>query len=207
MDVEFPEAMFSPNKPAISYGECFCGCGGKTNLVQSNRTDRGNVKGTPYKFIRGHHSRILLPAFIVHESGCWIWRGVSNGDGYGCIMRGNKTYLVHRVFYEHLIGPIPSGRQIDHLCRNRKCVYPRHLEAVTQQENIRRGETGINMRSKTHCPQGHEYNETNTMHTKNGQRRCRPCLRMHARKYYWQNPEKFRELTREYRRRLNRETN
>jgi hypothetical protein len=88
-------------------------------------------------------------------------------------------FRAHRVAYEALIGPIPDGLQLDHLCRNRACVNPLHTEPVTQIENIRRGEAGVpsgsQQRAKTHCPQGHPYSQGNTYIRKNGHRMCRTC--------------------------------
>lgn len=78
----------------------------------------------------------------VVESGCWLWTGALR-DGYGRVkFNGSVTQEAHRASYEFHIGPIPEGLVIDHLCRNRSCINPSHLEPVTQGENIRRGETG-----------------------------------------------------------------
>jgi len=84
----------------------------------------------------------------------------------------------HRAVYQLLVGPIPLGLQIDHLCRNRVCVNPAHLEAVTQRENIRRSDPGKHHRNKTHCPHRHPYSGRNLIVRKRtGARRCRECER------------------------------
>lgn len=111
------------------------------------------------------------------EDGCWEWRGAKSGVGYGLYYRRRTRALVHRVVYEICRGPIPTGLQIDHLCRVRLCVNPAHMEAVTSRTNTMRGlgVTAINAR-RTHCPQGHEYTPENTYSygTKSG-RHCRTC--------------------------------
>ena len=118
---------------------------------------------------------------LVTESGCWDWQGPVAPDGYGRMMVGSRTTgerrtaLAHRLSWEEANGPIPAGLQLDHLCRNRRCVNPAHLEPVTQRENILRG-TGtaaINAR-KTHCPAGHEYTPENTYTYRSG-RDCKAC--------------------------------
>lgn len=107
--------------------------------------------------------------------GCWLWTAAT-AHGYGRIWHATKIYRAHRVAYELLIGPIPGGLQIDHLCRTPLCVNPSHLEPVTETVHILRGVgwSAINAR-KTHCPQGHEYTKGNTYRAPNGRRHCRTC--------------------------------
>ena len=90
--------------------------------------------------------------------GCWLWTASQNGYGYGKFKAPHAFVASHRYAYELLVGPIPDGLQIDHLCRNRACVNPAHLEPVTQRVNLMRGNTlaSINAR-KTHCIRGHEF--------------------------------------------------
>jgi hypothetical protein len=79
------------------------------------------------------------PHFRIDSHGCWLWAGCKNDRGYPQVgVRGRMVYA-HRHYYTVHVGPIPSGLQLDHLCRKRSCVNPDHLEAVTQVENIRRG--------------------------------------------------------------------
>lgn len=130
--------------------------------------------------------RIWSKVNIGDEGECWNWAGSSNG-GYGQIGAGGdrgKTLSVHRVVYESMVGPIPAGLTIDHLCRNPLCVNPKHLEAVTQRVNVLRGTapTAINAR-KTHCKWGHPFDENNTGSVKNRWRYCLRCSRSSSRAY------------------------
>ena len=115
---------------------------------------------------------------------CWLWTASKSSDGYGGFRLAGKMVRAHRFAYELLVGPIPDGLELDHLCRVRECVNPKHLEAVTLQENIRRGNTGKNNGNKTHCPQGHEYTEANIYITPEGKRHCRECGRIRMRAYH-----------------------
>lgn len=111
---------------------------------------------------------------------CWVWTASLNSAGYGRLREhpSNKTLLAHRVSYEAFVGPIADGLVLDHLCRNRACINPVHLEAVSFKENVRRGGA-----VKTHCPQGHAYDETNTGKGNGGSKRCLTCHRERQRAY------------------------
>jgi hypothetical protein len=127
-------------------------------------------------------SKVKFEDSVFPENGCMLWTGAKNKGGYGFFSIKRRNRYAHRWAYERYRGPIDT-LQLDHLCRNRACVNPDHLEPVSIGENIRRGETGISNRSKTHCPAGHEYTVANTRFT-NGSRRCRICNRLlyHQRK-------------------------
>lgn len=119
---------------------------------------------------------------------CWNWLASVLDTGYGQFALGKKCdggISAHRMMYQLTKGDIPQGLVIDHLCRNRKCVNPNHLEAVTQRENLMRADClAARQMRRTHCPQGHEYTPENTrMNGKNG-RMCRECGRALARRYY-----------------------
>lgn len=121
---------------------------------------------------------------------CWIWAGQTDGQGYGSvsIYVGNgrsTTQRAHRLMYENLVGPIPKGLVIDHLCRNHTCVNPKHLEPVTSGENVLRGISSPAMNArKTHCLRGHPFDKKNTRITPVGGRKCRKCHYLHYRKSY-----------------------
>lgn len=125
----------------------------------------------------------------IRPSGCWEWTGSCTANGYGQISSGprhdRKRLLTHRVSWWIHRGPIPGGLELDHLCRNRRCANPDHLEPVTHRENALRGIAGaVNAarhRAVTHCPRGHEYDETNTYTRPNGSRQCRACARVRRR--------------------------
>lgn len=117
----------------------------------------------------------------VHKTdGCWVWTGRKLGHGYGLFDNRDdrtRTTLAHRVSYQLVTGKIlPSDLPLDHLCRNRCCVRPDHLEPVTTAENNRRAAS-----YRTHCRRGHAYDEANTWRTREGWRTCRTCHRENER--------------------------
>lgn len=127
--------------------------------------------------------RYLSKFHVDIPTGCWLWTAATIQKGYGQFWYDGKLQYAHRIAYELLVGPIPNGLQLDHLCRVRNCVNPEHLEPVTNQENCRRGETGAHNGIKTHCPHGHPYDEINTYRHR-GERRCKGCRRIHNMEYY-----------------------
>lgn len=128
-------------------------------------------------------------AKVERTEGCWRWGGAIDNGGYGrYAVRGVKNHLAHRYMYELVVGPIPSGLVIDHLCRNRRCVNPTHLEAVTTHVNNHRSTAPTILRSHaTECPKGHPFDEANTgWEYPRGQPRriCRACRREYKRARY-----------------------
>lgn len=120
--------------------------------------------------------------YQVNASGCWLWLGGTSG-GYGQFFAGvvdgvRTRVYAHRFSYELHVGKVPSGLQLDHLCRVRRCVNPTHLEPVTAQVNTLRGNTlQARNKAKTQCPKGHVYDKANTRLNKNGGRACKACER------------------------------
>lgn len=147
-----------------------------------------------YKRIVPTPSEKLFKRVTFEKSGCWLWHGNMVWNGYGYLQIGAKTQgnrrgiYAHRLAYELFVGPIPVGKELDHLCRIRNCVNPAHLEAVTHLENVRRGDARKSAAkvhgTKTHCKHGHPFDEKNTHWRLTGGRTCRTCARLgfHRRK-------------------------
>lgn len=122
--------------------------------------------------------------YVVAENGCWLWTGKINQAGYPCFSVQSNWIYAHRWSYEHHVGPVPEGLEVDHKCHtldrdcpggrdcsHRRCVNPEHLEAVTQRENVGRSRPA----TKTHCANGHEFTPANTYTRPEGWRQCRRC--------------------------------
>lgn len=127
---------------------CECGCGLETPKSPYTRRSEGRVRGEPIRFLHGHSglrrtSAPLADGWIVEDgpllSPCWIWQRSVTRDGYAHARVDGKIRRVHRVMWERTNGAVPSGLELDHLCRVRACVNPDHLEPVSHAENVRRG--------------------------------------------------------------------
>lgn len=117
----------------------------------------------------------------IASNGCWEWIGARSDGGYGKFgMRLDnglfRSENAHAWAYKHTIGSVPTGKELDHICRNLTCVNPLHLEPVTHRQNILRGKTAPAANVlKTHCPKGHPYSGYNLEINKKGWRRCKIC--------------------------------
>ncbi len=146
---------------------CPCGCGG---IPTPGRT-----------FVHGHNGRRsvrerVLSRLIIDPAGCLIWTGTTS-TGYGNVHYNGAAVYVHRLMYEWFVGPIPAGKQIDHLCRTSRCAAPAHLEAVSQRVNILRGTSPTRPRMDQ-CQRGHDFDLLNTYWRPDRYgRQCRICNR------------------------------
>lgn len=131
-----------------------------------------------------HRLARFLAKICVNENGCWEWTASLMHNGYGqfSIDRQGRLVAAHRAAYEHWVSSIPVGLQLDHLCRNRKCVNPDHLEPVTQRENMLRGIGPAALAARaTHCKRGHPFSPENTLRLRTrNERVCRTCKHIRA---------------------------
>jgi hypothetical protein len=123
--------------------------------------------------IEGILARLIVCEPDVLDTGCWLWPGRKCAGGYGQVSTPTGFKMVHRWVYEHFCGPIPEGKELDHLCRRRNCANWQHHEPVTHRTNVRRG---ASMETKTRCVHGHAYEGANIGWT-GGHRVCRACAR------------------------------
>jgi hypothetical protein len=138
----------------IAINPCDCGCGEDAGFWGYTDKSQGRIEGEPKRFAHGHNRRRAASERFwekVDKRGeCWIWTAGTSAAGYGLFGSGEQGKMVyaHRTAYQFEAGPIPDGLELDHLCRNPRCVNPDHLEPVTHQENCKRGKRGMLRDSK-----------------------------------------------------------
>jgi hypothetical protein len=159
--------IFRPDAPQAK----FCSQACKSSAQVGQGKPRGTEEERIAKFWRK----------VQKTEGCWLWTKNRCKQGYGQVFWAGRQAKAHRVAYELTKGPVPAGLELDHLCRNRACVRPDHLDPVTHRVNVLRGEGVAARRARrTHCPQGHPYDEKNTYRF-GRQRMCRACHLVHTR--------------------------
>jgi len=170
--------------PKGTPGRCLCSVSG-CDLPVAGR----GMCGTHYRRMKTTGTTELRPRPTVGErfwskvektDRCWLWTANrTTPQGYGSFALGHSKFvLAHRYAYAELVGPIPAGLTLDHLCRNPPCVNPAHLEPVTMRENTLRGTSPAARNAvKTHCLRGHPFDTVNTLINVRGERQCRACAR------------------------------
>lgn len=156
---------FRPRAKSAKY--CSRACAWKNN--------GNNYHPQPPEAIESKRVTRLLASFTARDRNeCWPWLGRIN-RGYGCFNENGRHRMAHLVVYEHMIGLVADGLELDHLCRNKQCVNPNHLEPVTHAENIRRTKSDL-------CVRGHMFDKQNTRIDIRGHRVCRKCDAIRRRK-------------------------
>jgi hypothetical protein len=186
----------------VPYGFCQCGCGVRTKIAVQTSTRDGYVKGEPRLFLHGHWARISgvglkdpkyaarFWAKVEKTDACWLWRGSKDPAGYGIVKLERRQARAHRVAYELAVGPIPDGLTIDHLCENKGCVNPDHMEPVTRGVNNLRGNSPWALNAKRLvCKHGHPLTGENLRITPRGTRACKACSRRTTREWQAQRKE------------------
>ena len=173
--IQKPETCLYCDKPVWSRGLC--------RLHDGRWRTRVPMEAPLYGYRLGNLERFWTHVDI-NPGGCWLWKAGSSNRGYGKFWADGNTWSAYRWLYQAVIGKVPKGLTLDHICRTRLCVNPAHLEIVSVKENVLRGIgiTAVNAK-KTHCKHGHLFDEQNTYLVSDGSRACRTCVRLNMRRY------------------------
>lgn len=134
---------------------------------------------------RAKDPRPRIEAKFSRGDGCWLWHAALDRHGYGAVYFEGRVQRAHRAVYRMLVGPVPEGLVLDHLCRTPACVRPDHLEPVSLQVNFARGlDPTRAKKAQTHCVHGHPLSGANLIARPGGRRGCRECANVAQRKYY-----------------------
>jgi hypothetical protein len=170
------DAFLRQHIPSLTPSQCSSHMGRTVDAVKN----RARVLGLKWRDIPPHPDRFWMR--VRKTATCWEWTGHISADGYGRYRLGGRFLQAHRIAYELIVAPIPSGLTLDHLCRNRRCVNPDHMDPVTHRVNILRGISPSAFNStRTHCIHGHPFDQANTAISKRGYRICRECGRIRLR--------------------------
>lgn len=137
----------------------------------------------PQRAVRPLEERIFEK--VDADGCCWLWTGAKNIGGYGAVSLGRRdgAAIVHRLVWKLLVGPIPEGMELDHLCRVRECCNPDHLQPVTRAVNVARGAQRAGIHRRAACINGHPFTPDNTITTLRGTHTCRTCRCLANRRY------------------------
>jgi hypothetical protein len=125
----------------------------------------------------------FMAKVVKQDDGCWLWTGAKSKNGYGIAWDGTRTLVAHRFAYRHFVGAIPEGLDLDHLCRNRACVNPTHLEPVTRRVNALRGVAPTVLLHKAGmCKRGHLMTPENTYYWRGKPKSCRICTKANSKR-------------------------
>lgn len=123
-----------------------------------------------------------LSKYVVPTGVCWEWTGALDRHGYGVTRENYVLWRAHRWVWTFLVGPIEDALDLDHLCRNRKCVNPDHLEPVTRKENLLRGSRSLGVGLRATCRNGHDITAPGSLVQRSGRKRCVNCERERGRR-------------------------